>query len=106
MRRSFPPVPPHPFPLPPGEREGQHSWGVFWHIFIITTLFYKIPPHLPLPKGGTIPLFRNPFPVKDRQRGGGGDFQKICIFNYGLLSKYNITVKSLSKEWRRFASSS
>ena len=24
---------------------------------IITTLFYKIPPHLPLPKGGTIPLF-------------------------------------------------
>jgi len=35
MRRSFPP---HPDPLPPGEREGhsspQHSWGVFWHIFI------------------------------------------------------------------------
>ena len=33
-------------------------------------MFYKIPPHLPLPKGGTIPLFSNPFPVKDRQRGG------------------------------------
>jgi len=35
MRRSFPP---HPDPLPLGEREGhsspQHSWGVFWHIFI------------------------------------------------------------------------
>ena len=24
---------------------------------IITTLFYKIPPHLPFPKGGKIPLF-------------------------------------------------
>jgi len=35
MIRSFPP---HPNPLPPGEREGhsspQQSWGVFWHIFI------------------------------------------------------------------------
>jgi hypothetical protein len=35
MIRSFPP---HPNPLPPGERGGhsspQQSWGVFWHIFI------------------------------------------------------------------------
>jgi hypothetical protein len=33
--RSFPP---HPNPLPPGERVGhsspQQSWGVFWHILI------------------------------------------------------------------------
>ncbi|MEI9477526.1 MAG: hypothetical protein WCO26_13230, partial [Deltaproteobacteria bacterium] len=37
MIRSFPP---HPNPLPPGEREDhsspQQSWGVFWHIFINT----------------------------------------------------------------------
>jgi hypothetical protein len=35
MIRSFPP---HPNPLPPGERVGhsspQQSWGVFWHILI------------------------------------------------------------------------
>jgi hypothetical protein len=35
MIRSFPP---HPNPLPPGERGGhsspQQSWGVFWYIFI------------------------------------------------------------------------
>jgi hypothetical protein len=35
MIRSFPP---HPTPLPPGERVGhsspQQSWGVFWHILI------------------------------------------------------------------------
>ena len=35
MTRSFPP---HPNPLPPGERVGhsspQQSWGVFWHILI------------------------------------------------------------------------
>jgi hypothetical protein len=35
MIRSFPP---HPNPLPPGERGGhsspQQSWGVFWHILI------------------------------------------------------------------------
>src|SRR3972149_2475911 len=38
MIRSFPP---HPNPLPPGEREGhsspQQSWGVFWHILIKMT---------------------------------------------------------------------
>jgi len=37
MIRSFPP---HPNPLPPGERVGhsspQQSWGVFWHILIKT----------------------------------------------------------------------
>jgi len=35
MIRSFPP---HPNPLPPGERVGhsspQQSWGVFWNILI------------------------------------------------------------------------
>jgi len=35
MIRSFPP---HPNPLPPGERVGhsppQQNWGVFWHILI------------------------------------------------------------------------
>jgi len=35
ITRSFPP---HPNPLPPGERVGdsspQQSWGVFWHILI------------------------------------------------------------------------
>jgi hypothetical protein len=35
MIRSFPP---HPNPLPPGERGGhsspQQSWEVFWHVFI------------------------------------------------------------------------
>ena len=35
MIKSFPP---HPNPLPPGEREyhscPQQSWGVFWHVFI------------------------------------------------------------------------
>jgi hypothetical protein len=36
MIRSFPP---HPNPLPPGEREAIHppskqSWMVFWHILI------------------------------------------------------------------------
>jgi hypothetical protein len=35
MIKSFPP---HPNPLPPGERvvhsSPQRSWGVFWHILI------------------------------------------------------------------------
>ena len=34
-------------------------------LIIIKTLFYKIPPHLPFPKGGITPLW---------QRGAGGDF--------------------------------
>src|SRR3990170_952108 len=38
MIRSFPP---HPNPLPPGERVGhsspQQTWGVFWHILINPT---------------------------------------------------------------------
>jgi hypothetical protein len=51
--------------------------GVTRESIIIKTLFYKIPPHLPLPKGGTIPLFGNPFPVLDRQRGE--IFRRICL---------------------------
>jgi hypothetical protein len=44
MIRSFPP---HPNPLPPGERVGhsspQQNWGVFWHILIKGDhhIFYK-----------------------------------------------------------------
>jgi len=48
MIRSFPP---HPNPLPPGERVGhsspQQSWGVFWNILIkvetqkVTDITYK-----------------------------------------------------------------
>jgi hypothetical protein len=39
---------------------------------IITTLFYKIPPHLPFSKGGTIPLFgRRPIgPLARRAKRG------------------------------------
>jgi hypothetical protein len=48
MIRSFPP---HPNPLPPGERVGhlspQQSWGVFWHILINLCT-----PHPSLPSRG------------------------------------------------------
>ncbi len=62
---------------------------------IITTLFYKIPPHLPLPafgrkkipKGGTIPLFgRRPIgPLARRAKGLGEIFRRICLLNCGLI---------------------
>jgi hypothetical protein len=50
----------------------------------------QIPPELPLLKGG-IPLFGIFVLSLDRQRGvslpvGRGDFGRICLFNYGLLS--------------------
>ena len=35
----------------------HNSSSVINSLIIITTLFYKIPPHLPFPKGGKIPLF-------------------------------------------------
>jgi len=44
-------------------------------------VFCKIPPHLPFPKGGITPLW---------QRGARGDFLKICLINYGLLSNYEL----------------
>ena len=47
MIRSFPP---HPNPLPPGERGGhsspQQSWGVFWHILIKFFRQYSIGPYI------------------------------------------------------------
>jgi hypothetical protein len=47
MIRSFPP---HPNPLPPGERAGhsspQQSWGVFWHILIKFIFTMKEEEHL------------------------------------------------------------
>jgi len=56
MIRSFPP---HPNPLPLGERVGhsspQQSWGVFWHILINSNYPIsnnKNAPHpIPLPLG-------------------------------------------------------
>jgi hypothetical protein len=59
---------------------------------IMTTLFYKIPPHLPLPafgrkkipKGGTIPLFGKWFdkahhPELVEGEGLGEIFRRICL---------------------------
>jgi len=34
------------------------------------TLFYKIPPNLPLPKGGTIPLFGKVGTTRNREGQG------------------------------------
>jgi hypothetical protein len=45
-------------------------------LIIITALFYKIPPHLPFQKGGTIPLFGL---RPGGQRGARGDFLNISI---------------------------
>ena len=42
----------------------------------------------PFTKGGIYPLFCNPFPVTDRQRGARGDFRNLCLPHYGLISKY------------------
>ena len=54
---------------------------------IITRLFYKIPPHLPFSKGGTIPLFG--------KEGLGEIFRRICLLYYGLISKsYELRVMS------------
>jgi len=48
-------------------------------LIIITTLFYKIPPHLPLPKGGKIPLF---------SKEGLGEILQI-IGNCNVFSKFH-----------------
>src|SRR4030042_2837375 len=45
---------------------------------LITKLFYKIPPYLPFPKGGIIPLFG--------KEGLGEIFRKICLPHFGLIS--------------------
>jgi len=64
---------------------------------IITTLFYKIPPHLPLPafgrkkipKGGTIPLFG--------KEGLGEIFRRICLLNYGLIIIKTLQLRNLRR---------
>jgi hypothetical protein len=48
----------HPAPLYP----------VINNLTIVTTSFHKIPPYLPFPKGGKVPLFG--------KEGGRGDFVK------------------------------
>ena len=53
-------------------------WGVNNGLKIMKTFICKIPPNLPLPKGGIIPLFG--------KEGLGEIFWKICLLNYGLLS--------------------
>jgi hypothetical protein len=54
----------------------------------MTTLFYKIPPHLPLPKGGKLPLFgRRPIgPLARRAKRGQGRFCGACQFNFETLN--------------------
>ena len=54
------------------------------------TLFYKIPPHLPFPKGGKLPLFgRRPIgPLARRAKRGQGGFCGACQFNFETLNKY------------------
>jgi predicted protein tyrosine phosphatase len=44
----------------------------------MTTLFYKIPPNLPLTKGGIIPSL---------EKRGAGRFSDKCQFNYETLNK-------------------
>ena len=63
------------------------------------TLFYKIPPHLPLPKGGKLPLFGKWFgeahhpelvegegPPVCVPRTGQGRFCGACQFNFETLN--------------------
>jgi len=56
-------------------------------LIIMTTLFYKIPPHLPFPKGGKLPLFgRQPIgPLARRAKRGQGRFCGACQFNFETL---------------------
>jgi hypothetical protein len=46
-------------------------------LIIMTTLFYKIPPNLPLTKGGIIPSL---------EKRGKGRFSDKCQFNYETLN--------------------
>jgi hypothetical protein len=48
-------------------------------LIIMTTLFYKIPPNLPLTKRGIIPSL---------EKRGKGRFSDKCQFNYETLDKY------------------
>ena len=63
------------------------------NLIIIMTLFYKIPPLLPLPKGGTIPLFDKegrPACAKPLRRRQGGDF--LIDFNLILIPLLKLQV--------------
>ena len=64
------------------------SEGIINQSIIITTLFYKIPPHLPFPKGGTIPLFG--------KEGLGEIFRRICLLYYGLINKLRYGIVTLN----------
>jgi hypothetical protein len=44
----------------------------------MTTLIYKIPPYLPFPKEGIMPLFG---------KEGVGEIFRILLFNYETLNK-------------------
>ena len=58
------------------KRQIQDAAGSSMHnnsLKIVKTSICKIPPNLPLPKGGITPLW---------QRGGGEIFQCLCQFNY------------------------
>jgi hypothetical protein len=57
---------------------------------IMTTLFYKIPPHLPLPKGGKLPLFGlQPIgPLARRAKRGQERSCCVCQFNFETLDDY------------------
>ncbi|OGP79087.1 MAG: hypothetical protein A2V86_13490 [Deltaproteobacteria bacterium RBG_16_49_23] len=53
-------------------------------LLIVAILIYKIPPNLPLSKGGIIPLFglRPIGPLARRAKRGEGRFSQLCLFNY------------------------
>ena len=59
----------------PGRGEAGHDIN---SLIIIMTLFYKIPPYLPLPKGGKTPLFGKE----------GWGFSDACQFNFETLDKF------------------
>ena len=54
---------------------------------MVTTSISKIPPNLPLPKGG-IPLFgRRPIgPLARKAKRGEGRFSNACQFNFETLN--------------------
>jgi hypothetical protein len=56
---------------------------------IVKTPICKIPPNLPLPKGGITPLWK---------RGGGEIFQCLCQFNSEAVNKAKKEVKDSVKK--------
>ena len=52
------------------------------------TLFYKIPPHLPFPKGGKIPLWqRGDLPARSRFGEGRGEILRCMSIHFESLYK-------------------